>query len=66
MGNQFLDERIKMLNLEIDQLAKNVSDLQRDNVGLAQTVNVMSESMDALKQTIICLEHKIDTKTDKY
>ncbi|MBT2576853.1 hypothetical protein J7E43_05445 [Bacillus sp. ISL-8] len=46
----------------MEQLAKNVSDLQRDNDGLVQTVTVMSKSIDVLKQTIICLEDKVDSK----
>ncbi|PGY43427.1 hypothetical protein COE06_06720 [Bacillus cereus] len=65
MDNQFLDERIKILNLEMEQLAKNVSDLQRNNDGLVQTVNVMSESIDGLKRAINHLNSLLDLKVTK-
>ncbi|MBT2578908.1 hypothetical protein J7E43_16135 [Bacillus sp. ISL-8] len=62
MDNQYSDNKIQILNLAMEQLAKNVSDLQRDNDGLVQTVTVMSKSIDVLKRTIICLEDKVDSK----
>ncbi|KAB2456638.1 hypothetical protein F8161_24330 [Bacillus cereus] len=65
MGNQYLDEKIKMLNLEMEQLAKNVSDLQRNNDGLVQTVSVMSESIDGLKRAINHLNSLLDLKVTK-
>ncbi|MDY8165912.1 hypothetical protein [Bacillus thuringiensis] len=50
MDNQYLVMEIENLNFKIEQLAKNVSDLQRENDGLVQTINVMSKSIDDLKQ----------------
>lgn len=52
MDNQYLVMEIENLNLKIEQLAKNVSDLQREKDGLVQTINAMSKSIDDLKQKL--------------
>ncbi|KZE06300.1 hypothetical protein B4117_2178 [Bacillus mycoides] len=61
-----LRTQVNMLKCTVDELTKNISDLKRDKNSLVGTINVMSESIEGLKQTIIHLEHKVDLKADKY
>ncbi|HDR4861614.1 TPA: hypothetical protein QCR61_003911 [Bacillus cereus] len=57
MDNQFLKMRV-------DELEKNVSDLQRDNEGLKQAVTGVSTSLEALNRKVNMLEEGLVTKAD--
>ncbi|MCU4761629.1 hypothetical protein ACT7CX_02790 [Bacillus cereus] len=61
-----LRTQVNMLECTVDGLTKNISDLKRENNSLVGTINVMSESIEGLKQIIIHLEHVVDFKADKY
>ncbi|MGH0790722.1 MULTISPECIES: hypothetical protein [Bacillus] len=49
MDNQYPEKRVA-------ELEKSISDLQRDKDKLVETINVMSDSIEGIKQTIIHLE----------
>ncbi|MDO6634279.1 hypothetical protein [Bacillus thuringiensis] len=57
MSNQFL-------KMSVEQLEKNVSDLQRDNEGLKQAVLGVSTSLEALSRKVNMLEKELATKAD--
>ncbi|WP_176546678.1 hypothetical protein [Bacillus thuringiensis] len=57
MDNQFLKMRV-------DELEKNVSDLQRDNEGLKQAVLDVSKSVEGLSRKVSMLEEALATKAD--
>ncbi|AXY06551.1 hypothetical protein CUC43_06280 [Bacillus thuringiensis LM1212] len=61
-----LRTQVNMLKCTVDELTKNISDLKRDKNSIVGTINVMSESIEGLKQTIIHLEHTVDLKVDKH
>lgn len=46
----------------IANFEKRINDLQRDNDKLVGTINAMSDSIDGIKQTIICLDDKVSSK----
>ncbi|KAA1804004.1 hypothetical protein FXB61_005102 [Bacillus cereus] len=48
----------------IADLEKRVSDLQRDNEGLLQTLNVVSISTEELSRKVSMLEEVLATKAD--
>ncbi|PEQ68955.1 hypothetical protein [Bacillus cereus] len=52
MSNQYVDEQVKMMKIEMEQLAKNISDLQRSQETLGHTMSNMSERIDRLKETV--------------
>ncbi|MBK5492195.1 hypothetical protein [Bacillus sp. TH13] len=54
----------QILKMRVDQLEKNVSDLQRDNEGLKQTVLNVATSLEALSRKVSMLEETLATKTD--
>ncbi|HDX9607336.1 TPA: hypothetical protein ROY11_004474 [Bacillus cereus] len=71
MSNQYVDEQIKMMKIEMEQLAKNISDLQRNQEDLVQTMsnnNVKAESKKEVFSeigAIIHFDNKFELKINK-
>lgn len=65
MDYKYLFKEIESLKMANEHLTKNVSDLQRDNSGLVQTMHVMSDNINELQRSIDILDKKIDTKADE-
>lgn len=52
MSNQYVDEQVKMMKIEMEQLAKSISDLQRNQEALGQTMSNISGRINRLKETV--------------
>ncbi|MGH0585618.1 hypothetical protein ACQVQY_05865 [Bacillus mycoides] len=57
MDNQFF-------NMRVNELEKNISDLQRDNDGLKQALLDVSTSVEALSRRVSMVEESLATKVD--